>query len=102
MVAFNVVILFQIRRQAIKDLPKLCQDTVGITSKVGDILAQLLILDDPLELQQVNNSLQTIIKVGKEFFILLFTITKIFIFSAFLDGCQGFSYGCIYTNINRR
>ncbi|XP_005182803.1 apoptosis inhibitor 5 homolog [Musca domestica] len=53
----------QIRRQAIKDLPKLCQDTVGITSKVGDILAQLLILDDPLELQQVNNSLQTIIKM---------------------------------------
>uniref|UniRef100_A0A1A9ZEV8 Apoptosis inhibitor 5/fibroblast growth factor 2-interacting factor 2 n=1 Tax=Glossina pallidipes TaxID=7398 RepID=A0A1A9ZEV8_GLOPL len=53
----------QIRRQAIKDLPKLCQDTVGITSKVGDTLAQLLLLDDPLELQQVNNSLQTIIKM---------------------------------------
>lgn len=53
----------QIRRQAIKDLPKLCQDTVGITSKVGDTLAQLLVLDDPLELQQVNNSLQTIIKM---------------------------------------
>ncbi|XP_023308569.2 apoptosis inhibitor 5 homolog [Lucilia cuprina] len=53
----------QIRRQAIKDLPKLCQDTVGITAKVGDTLAQLLVLDDPLELQQVNNSLQTIIKM---------------------------------------
>lgn len=53
----------QIRRQAIKDLPKLCQDTVGITAKIGDTLAQLLILDDPLELQQVNNSLQIIIKL---------------------------------------
>lgn len=53
----------QIRRQAIKDLPKLCQDTVGITSKIGDTLAQLLVLDDPLELQQVNNSLVTILKV---------------------------------------
>lgn len=53
----------QIRRQAIKDLPKLCQDTTGITPKIGDTLAQLLILDDPLELQTVNASLQTILKV---------------------------------------
>ncbi|XP_060644976.1 apoptosis inhibitor 5 homolog [Drosophila nasuta] len=53
----------QIRRQAIKDLPKLCQGNADATIRVGDTLAQLLILDDATELQQVNNSLLTIIKL---------------------------------------
>ncbi|EDW90172.1 apoptosis inhibitor 5 homolog [Drosophila yakuba] len=53
----------QIRRQAIKDLPKLCQGNADATIRVGDTLAQLLILDDPTELQQVNNSLLAIIKL---------------------------------------
>ncbi|KAH8246639.1 hypothetical protein KR038_012184 [Drosophila bunnanda] len=53
----------QIRRQAIKDLPKLCQGNAEATTRVGDTLAQLLILDDPSELQQVNNSLLSIIKL---------------------------------------
>ncbi|XP_030383056.1 apoptosis inhibitor 5 homolog [Scaptodrosophila lebanonensis] len=53
----------QIRRQAIKDLPKLCQGNADATVRVGDTLAQLLVLDDPAELQQVNNSLQAIIKL---------------------------------------
>lgn len=52
----------QIRRQAIKDLPQLCKDTKEHTAKIGDTLAQLLVLEDPLELQQVNMSLQTIFK----------------------------------------
>lgn len=53
----------QIRRQAIKDLPKLCQGNAEATIRVGDTLAQLLILDDATELQQVNNSLVSIIKL---------------------------------------
>ncbi|EDV30924.1 uncharacterized protein Dana_GF15101, isoform A [Drosophila ananassae] len=53
----------QIRRQAIKDLPKLCQGNAEATTRVGDTLAQLLVLDDPSELQQVNNSLLSIIKL---------------------------------------
>ncbi|KAH8263311.1 hypothetical protein KR044_007128 [Drosophila immigrans] len=53
----------QIRRQAIKDLPKLCQGNADATIRVGDTLAQLLILDDATELQQVNNSLLSIIKL---------------------------------------
>lgn len=57
-------ICFQIRRQAIKDLPKLCLDNKEHTPKIGDTLAQLLILDEPLEVQQVNASLSAIIKVS--------------------------------------
>lgn len=52
----------QIRRQAIKDLPLLCKDSKEYTSRIGDILAQLLIVDDPLELQQVHMSLQQLLK----------------------------------------
>lgn len=52
----------QIRRQAIKDLPQLCKDTKEHTAKIGDILAQLLLVDDPVELQQVQMSLQTLAK----------------------------------------
>lgn len=52
----------QIRRQAIKDLPLLCKDSTEHTAKIGDILAQLLIVDDPLELQQVHMSLQQLMK----------------------------------------
>lgn len=52
----------QIRRQAIRDLPLLCKDTKEHVPKIGDILAQLLVVDDPLELQQVHMSLQQILK----------------------------------------
>ena len=52
----------QIRRQAIRDLPLLCKDTKEHIPKIGDILAQLLVVDDPLELQQVHMSLQQILK----------------------------------------
>lgn len=52
----------QIRRQAIKDLPLLCKDTKEHIPKIGDILAQLLVVDDQLELQQVHMSLQQILK----------------------------------------
>lgn len=52
----------QIRRQAIKDLPLLCKENKEHSSKIGDILAQLLIVDDPAELQQVHMSLQSLMK----------------------------------------
>lgn len=52
----------QIRRQAIKELPQLCKDNKEHTSKIGDILAQLLIVDDSAELQQVHMSLQSVMK----------------------------------------
>lgn len=52
----------QIRRQAIKDLPLLCKDTKEHIPKIADILAQLLVVDDQLELQQVHMSLQQILK----------------------------------------
>lgn len=52
----------QIRRQAIKNLPQLCKETKEHATKIADILAQLLIVDDPPELQQVHLSLETILK----------------------------------------
>lgn len=52
----------QIRRQAIKDLPLLCKDSKEFVAKIGDILAQLLVVDDQLELQQVHMSLQQLLK----------------------------------------
>lgn len=55
---------WQIRRQAIKDLPHLCKDSTDHTARIGDILAQLLVLEDASELQQVHMSLQTLAKVS--------------------------------------
>ncbi|KAJ6645830.1 Apoptosis inhibitor 5 like [Pseudolycoriella hygida] len=52
----------QIRRQAIKDLPQLCKDSKDNTAKIGDILAQLLVVEDASELTQVHLSLQTLAK----------------------------------------
>uniref|UniRef100_A0A336LLF0 CSON011073 protein n=1 Tax=Culicoides sonorensis TaxID=179676 RepID=A0A336LLF0_CULSO len=51
-----------IRRQAIKDLPNFCKDTKEHTPKIADILSQLLVSDDPLELQQVHLSLSQLAK----------------------------------------
>lgn len=53
----------QIRRQAIRDLPLLCKETKEHIPKIGDILAQLLVVDDQQELQQVHMSLQQILKI---------------------------------------
>lgn len=52
----------QIRKQAIKDLPQLCKDTKEHTPKIADILAQILITEDITELQQVHQSLLTLLK----------------------------------------
>ncbi|XP_037959787.1 apoptosis inhibitor 5 homolog [Teleopsis dalmanni] len=52
----------QIRKQAIKDLPKLCLDNPQQTPRIADTLAQLLVLTDVVELQQVFSAFETIIK----------------------------------------
>lgn len=53
---------FQIRKQAIKDLPMLCKDNKDHTQRIADILAQLLQSDDATEINIVHNSLVTIVK----------------------------------------
>lgn len=53
----------QIRRQAIKDLPLLCKETKEHTPRIADILAQLLLAEDAVELQQVHMSLQALAKL---------------------------------------
>jgi len=51
-----------IRKQAIKDLPSLCKDLKEHTKKVADILAQLLMAEDPTELSTVQTSLLTLFR----------------------------------------
>ncbi|KAK3923937.1 Apoptosis inhibitor 5 [Frankliniella fusca] len=51
-----------IRKQAIKDLPRLCQDLKGYTQRIADILAQLLQAQDSSELSVVHNSLMSLLK----------------------------------------
>lgn len=53
----------QIRRQAIKNLPQLCKETKEHVPRIADILAQLLIVDDSVELQQVHLSLETVMAI---------------------------------------
>ncbi|XP_052865903.1 apoptosis inhibitor 5 homolog isoform X1 [Anopheles cruzii] len=52
----------QIRRQAIKDLPQLCRENTDHTPRIADILAQLLVTEDAVELQQAHQSLLTLAK----------------------------------------
>jgi len=52
---------FQIRKQAIKDLPKLCIDKEH-TKRIADILAQMLQATDSTELSVVHNSIMTLFK----------------------------------------
>lgn len=52
-----------IRKQAIKDLPRLCQDVKGYVQRIADILAQLLQAQDPSELSVVHNSLMSLFKL---------------------------------------
>lgn len=45
-------------------MPQLCKESKEHTAKIADILAQLLIVEDPTELQQVHMSLLTLAKVN--------------------------------------
>jgi Apoptosis inhibitory protein 5 (API5) len=60
---FAHFVFVQIRRLAIKELPSFCKDLKENTPKISDILAQLLNATDPMEVQQVNISLQALSKV---------------------------------------
>lgn len=51
-----------IRKQAIKDLPSMCKNNKEHTTRIADILAQLLQSEDVTEISIVTNSLVTILK----------------------------------------
>ncbi|XP_034825061.1 apoptosis inhibitor 5 [Maniola hyperantus] len=51
-----------IRKQAIKDLPTMCKNNKEHTTRIADILAQLLQSEDATEINVVTNSLLTILK----------------------------------------
>ncbi|XP_026491582.2 apoptosis inhibitor 5 [Vanessa tameamea] len=51
-----------IRKQAIKDLPLMCKNNKEHTTRIADILAQLLQSEDATEINVVTNSLVNILK----------------------------------------
>lgn len=53
----------------IKDLPTICKDCKEYVPRITDILAQLLLADDPNELQIVNSSLVTVFKIHPKGFL---------------------------------
>lgn len=59
----STVFHFQIRKQAVKDLPSLCKENKKHVRKIADILAQLLQVGDTSELSVVHNSLMTLFKL---------------------------------------
>lgn len=77
-----------IRKQAIKDLPSLCKDNKEHTARIADILAQLLLAQDPSELAVVQNSIMSLIKNDPKGAISGF-------FSQILNGDDGARERCI-------
>lgn len=79
----------QIRRQAIKDLPLLCKDTVEHVERIADTLSQLLVVEDQLELQQVHMSLQQLLKFDAKSALngVVSTIFNSFVFLVVLVIC---------------
>lgn len=58
-----------IRKQAIRDLSNLCKESKDYVPKVTDSLTQLLLAEDPSELQIVNASLVTLLRLDPKGFI---------------------------------
>lgn len=58
-----------IRKQAIKDLPTVCKESIEFVPKITDILAQLLATEDASELQLVNASLVSLYKLQPKGFL---------------------------------
>ncbi|CAG9783474.1 unnamed protein product [Diatraea saccharalis] len=52
----------KIRKQVIKDLPKLCKGRKEHTQRIADILSRLLQSDDTTEINVVTNSLRSVLK----------------------------------------
>ncbi|KAH9528819.1 Apoptosis inhibitor 5 [Dermatophagoides farinae] len=62
-----------IRLPAIKELPNICRDRKELVTKICDVLAQLLLSEDPLELNIVNQALITLANYDiKSFLFALF------------------------------
>lgn len=60
-------------------MPQFCRENKNHTAKIADILAQLLIVEDTGELQQVHIALQTILKVDFNFYWKLFKKKIVFL-----------------------
>lgn len=58
-----------IRKQAIRDLPIICKESPDFVPKITDILAQLIVTDDPTELLMVNSSLLTLYRLQPKGFL---------------------------------
>ena len=58
-----------IRKQAIKDLPTICKESKQFVAKTTDILTQLLVSEDPTELQIVTVSLVALYKLEPKGFL---------------------------------
>ena len=58
-----MVISFQIRKQAIKDLPSVCKVNKAHLSKVSDVLVQLLQTEDSTELSMVQVALVNLMEL---------------------------------------
>ena len=61
---FGSLLLWQIRKQVIKDLPLLCRSYPSNVNRVADVLTQLMQSDDSTELSLVNMSLVTMLKTN--------------------------------------
>ena len=65
---------FQIRRQAIKELPNLCKENKDHLLRIADVLTQLLQSEDSQDLSTVNGALIALFKLdakGKYLFVCL-------------------------------
>lgn len=58
-----------IRKQAIRDLSNLCKESKDYVPKITDSLTQLLVTEDVSELQIVNASLVTLLRLDPKGFI---------------------------------
>ncbi|XP_013778518.1 apoptosis inhibitor 5-like [Limulus polyphemus] len=53
-----------IRKQAIKELPSFCKENIEFVPKIADVLAQLLLTDEPSELTVVHAALMTVFRIS--------------------------------------
>lgn len=58
-----MIILFQIRKQAIRELPSFCRQCTEYTRRVADILSQLLQAAEATELIVVRSSLISLFNI---------------------------------------
>jgi len=59
-----MLLVFQIRKQAIKDLPSLCKVNAEHVPKIAEALTQLLQCDDQTELGLIHASLNQLFAIN--------------------------------------